>query len=576
MRNIIATLQKLLLECDLAGLCNTIELRRFEEPYADLRLFLGEQTAATSAPALRLLSALSQLPEIASVKTKKAVISVRLSDDFIRTAGRRLELGESPVEGITADFGSKPYLIGFLGPNTSKALHLGHLRNIIVGNALASAFEFAGATSESYSLVGDIGRNVCEAMAGYLKFHEGEACPPAGIKPDHFVGRCYQDYLNQARASHSHPDDGDDPCAREHVPTTDLADDLLQRWRDDDPATRSLWLRFLEMVEAGHNETLANLGVIVKRCHYESDHVGHALDLIERGLREGLLERLDDGMVIYNTGRDEFKKIVLQRSDGFPTEHGRVLAVFHHIFREHPEGCVHIDWNGTEWEPAQTVLKDLLHALSLIPRNSVHSPVFHGMVLFDGEKMSSSHQREPVLVDELLEQLRHSPEVSALADAYQSCVAPHVIADIVLKGFFLCEPVSKPLTYSWDRLIDSATNQGWSMASAWCRANSRAPGVDDELDSGHQPAYRLAVMQAQSFPQVLAHATRKVQPGSLTRFVIHFCDRYLTSAPTSRLNPVALSVLSAALNSLGFAIAANQSRLCFDGVLTADQLCQPT
>jgi arginyl-tRNA synthetase len=573
MRNIIATLQTLFLECELTSLCNTIELRRFEEPYADLRLFLGDQPAVNSAPAARLVSALGQLPEVTSVKPKKSVISVRLCDDFIQTAGRALELGESPAEGIDAGFGSKLYLIGFLGPNTSKALHLGHLRNIIVGNALASAFTCAGAVSESYSLVGDIGRNICEAMAGYQMFNEGEALPPAGMKPDHFVGRCYKDYLMHARDSLENPGDGTDPCAREHVPATDLADDLLQRWRDGDNATRSLWLMFREMVETGHNKTLASLGVVVKRCYYESDHVDHASDLITRGLSEGLLERLDDGMVVYNTGRDEFRKIVLQRSDGFPTEHGRVLAVFHHIFHERPEGCVHIDWNGTEWEPAQTVLKDLMQALYLIPGNSVHTPVFHGMLLFDGEKMSSSHQNEPVLVDELLERLWHAPEVSALAEAYRGCVDPRVIADIIVKGFFLFEPVSKPLAYSWSRLIDPAVNRGWSIAHAWCRVNSSVPG-GDELNSGSHPAYRLAVMQAQSFPQILTNATRKIQPESLTRFLIHFCDRYLTSAPSPPLNRVALTVLRAALKSLGFSTCIDQDSLPYSDVRAAGQLCR--
>jgi arginyl-tRNA synthetase len=556
VQNLIAKLHLLLQEQGLVSLCNTIELRRHESPYADVRLFLNEQFAEGPSSAVRLADALNQLPEVSSVKLKKWAVSVRLSDDFIESAGRELELGCRPAGGLPEAGDGNRYLIGFLGPNTSKALHLGHLRNIIIGNALACAFASAGAASRSYSLVGDIGRNVCEAMAGYQLFHDGERPERAGLKSDHFVGRCYQDYLNFARNPQALAGAESDPCAREHVPTGDLADELLQRWRSGDPAATGLWGWFRDMVEAGHDETLKRLGVVVDGCYYESEHLDLAREIIGRGLENGTLERSDDGMVIYNTGREEFRKIVLARSDGFPTEHGRVLAVFHHILAESEVGCTHIDWNGTEWEPAQTVLHDLMRAMSLIPGESTHLPVFHGMVLFDGEKMSSSQAKEPVLVDDLIEKLRQSPQVADLMRRAGTGTSAAAIADIVLKGFFLCEPLSKPVTYSWEKLVDRRANHGWLIARAWCAANSAEGGEADEGPrSASQSAYRVAVVQAHGLPRALSHVIRTATPESLVRYLLHFCERYLADAATAatpRLRGVALTVLNTTLESLGF------------------------
>ena len=494
---------------------------------------------------------------MSSVKAKKSTISVRLADDFVRSIGRTLELGVPPLVDAADAVTAPHYLIGFLGPNTSKALHLGHLRNIIIGNALASAFVSAGASSESYSLVGDIGRNVCEAMAGYQLFHQDVDLQKVGIKQDHFVGICYNDYLRHSSQSLEKTSADADPCLREQTPIPDHADSLLQSWRTEDASTRELWQAFRAMVENGHNETLDKLGIIVNRCYYESDHVQHAIDLIQRGLNEGMLEQLEDGTVVYDTHREEFRKIVLQRSDGFPTEHGRVLAVFHRVFIDHEMGLVHIDWNGTEWEPAQTILKKFMSSLALIPPQSLHVPVFHGMVLLEGEKMSSSLNQSPVLVDDLLDRLWQSKEIACLAESADGLVAHQTIADIVLKGFFLCEPISKHITYTWERLMDQSVNRGWLLARAWCRANSPATDTADDPDLA--PAYRLAVVQSQGFSRALTNVICRIQPESLIRYLIHFCDSYLAAAPSRRLNNVALTILEVALQSLGFKVSISDS-----------------
>lgn len=562
MENFLSKLEGLIAAHDCVEECNTIELRRHEGAHIDARLFLRDQRGARSPSTGRLLDAMAEMPEVESVKSKKATVSVRLADDYVEALGRELEGGDTSSIAAPANGAPERYLVGFLGPNISKALHLGHLRNIIIGNALAAAFERAGAQSESYSLIGDIGRNVCEAMAGYRMFHAEAGPGRASMKSDHLIGTYYQEYVDRTRETLGALGDESDPCGREHVPAADLADELLLLWRKGEPATKELWALICDMVERGHDDTLGRLGVVVDRRYYESAHVDAGLEIVRRGLAEGILEQLPDGTIIHDTGRDSFRRLVLVRRDGFPTEHGRVIAVFHRVFVEREAGCVHVDWNGAEWEPALTAMKELMGALALIPGKVTHLPMFHGMLTADGEKMSSRN-KGPVLIDDILDELHRSPDVIALADSSQGAVGPQVVTDIVLKGFFLCRAVSKPLTYSWSRLMDGVGNPGWMLARAWCRASAGATSAVG-AGSDDSAAYRTAVVQSQGFPRELKHAMQDVQLSGLTRFALQFCESYLASAHTGRTDRVAYTVLGAALDSLGIATGKNPRRCIRD------------
>lgn len=528
-----------------------IELRRHKASYADVRVFLRQEMAASQSSIASMIRDLQQSPEVASAKIKGATISVRLADSYLEFLGRELERGSATWMGPLPNTDWRRYFICFLSPNSSKALHLGHLRNILTGNALASALAYAGVKSESYSIVGDIGRSVCEAMAGYRLFHEStDSHGRPELKPDHFVGRCYQDYLrHMGSCSSSLVEVSDNPCGREYIPTLDLADNFLRLWQEKDLQTRNLWQSLCDLVEKGHNQTLARLGVRVDRFRYESVHVQDALNIIDYGLRCGVLKKLNDGTVVYDTGREEYQRIVLLRSDGFPTEHGRIMSAFRAAFLNNSERCIHIDLNGAEWEPALRALKELMHRLQLIPSYCIYKPEFHGMLCFDGKEISSRNQ-DPILIDALLDELLEHPQVTELAESSNGTVEPHVIVGLVLKGFFLCPPVSKPMTYSKPRLLDMATNRGWLIARAWCRAQSTREQICDDT-SPLSLSYRLAVVQSHDFCRKLDRAIRHVQLSSLTGFLVNFCASYITAAPSYRLNKAASTILGATLQCLG-------------------------
>src|SRR5262249_33283680 len=156
----------------------------------------------------------------------------------------------------------------------------------------------AGVTVQRYNLVGDIGRRMCEAMAGYLSFHEGRSPHEMELAGDRFVELCSRDYSRKRPGSQSDPEQND-PNAEERTPVGDLADTRMRKWLAGGEAERELWRRMREWALRGHDETLARLGVVMDRCDHESDAIPRALALIESGVEAGVLEREESGGIIF-------------------------------------------------------------------------------------------------------------------------------------------------------------------------------------------------------------------------------------------------------------------------------------
>lgn len=543
-RNVIDALETRLAALAAAGAGASIDVRRDGKGFGDVAIF-ADWTPAEAADAAQVLGG---WPEIAEAKASRQKLSIRLSDDALAARGAAVEGGDLRLDGLPAP--RHPILIGFLGPNLSKALHVGHLRNVVVGHALTAIFKHAGFAARSYSLIGDIGRNVCEAMAGLRRFEREGGRPDPEEKPDQLIGRCYRDYLASAAAAPG-PADAADPCAREHRPADDPADRLLQLWRGGDSGTLSLWRRVCAMVEEGHRQTLARLDIALDAGWRESDHVAAASDLVRRGVAAGVATRDETGMAFFDTGREEYRRIVLERSDGFPTEHGRVVAVFSRILAATPS-CEHIDWNGTEWEPAQRALAAMMERLALIPSGCVHRPMFHGMVVIDGAELSSSHG-EPLLVDDLLDRVRDSPDLARrLGTAGDDEIAP-----ILIKSYLLCAPVTRPLVFSWERLMDPRANPGWTIARAWLRVRDArtTPGDAAALDAD----YRTALLQAESLPRHVRLAARNLRFSGLTSFLLKSSERLLVAPSSPHLARLSRTLLERTMQSLGFLPASKPS-----------------
>ncbi|HTD57430.1 MAG TPA: arginine--tRNA ligase, partial [Solirubrobacteraceae bacterium] len=356
---------------------------------------------------LRMLERIEAEPWVDSLTRTAEGAELRLSDAWIETTGAALEAGGGDEADLVGLARRQRYAIQFWDANATKALHVGHLRNLALGNALAASLEQAGGEVERRSVISDAGRSMGEAMAGIVRSgHHASAWPEGDQKSDHFVGLCYADYVAAGGFAEEGIDEREDSLTRELRMQNDAADELLKRVMAGEAEALELWFKTRAWVISGQRKTLARLGVAFDRVFFESDFLEEGNELTERGLKEGKLERRVDGVVIYDTGVEHLEEMPLVRADGQTTQHMR--AVSYWMGTPGVEDVTTIQITGTEWVAHSTCIRQLMTELTP-PENGTVSrgihpthDIFHGMVAQQKRAVSSSDEGG-LLIDDLIE-----------------------------------------------------------------------------------------------------------------------------------------------------------------------------
>jgi arginyl-tRNA synthetase len=543
-KNLLQSLRRLITASNIAA-PSQINLRRDSGPLVDATLFFENVSLADAA-----MNAITASGSMHSVRRKGGKITLRFADEVIAAFGERLERGDEAGLETHHLLAGKRYFVDFADPNVTKALHVGHLRGIVIGHGFASALRAAGGEVRVLSLVNDIGRNICEAMAGFLEFHRSEDPESAGLKSDVFVGRCYSEYIRSIENAFAHESTDEATIGREFEERHDLADNLLQRWLKNDLEVRELWGKIRLWVLQGHEATLHRLGVHIDRPLYESLALDRAASLADEGFRRGLFYRDARGGLVYNTGRSEYKRIPLLRHDGSPTENLRLAAIWYDLQEEGIglEACLHI--MGDEWVIPIACREIMLGKLIDCPLYQRYHKIGYGMVAVHGSKMKSS-DGQSVLIDELLDRLRDTEGIQRLASKTDNRVTAESLAKIVAFGFFLTGKLTKPLEFAWEQFVSEDRNPGWFLARAWSKAHEApADGVCDPQPTDAD--YRLAVLQSQDLRDRLREAVSEYDLSPLVRYVVYLATRYCAASVVSpRCDRVMRTTLRAGFASLG-------------------------
>lgn len=524
---------------DALDRCVSIEPRLLEDQYADLQLRFGDRAWLRSAAGEGLIEALREQALVDELRERRADLLVRFDGAALAELEKRLAGAESAGMETADILAGASYEVSLVGPNANKALHLGHFRNVAIGQALASMLAAAGASVRRRSLVADIGRRFCEAMGGYRTQYQGQTPESLGVAGDRFVEQCSRAFPQAAEAR-----SGEGPNAREEEACGDLAETILQAWLRGEEREMELSRQMREWVLTGQERTLARLGVEIDEYDFESEEIPRAFKLIEAGLERGLFEQEENGTVVFRTGRPEYATMVLLNDEGAPTECARVLAVCHRLV-ENLDPTVHF-WEvlGDEWRPAQTVVADLLVELLPSQAQKSYEWLYYGLVTEEGQKMGSSNG-EVVWIDDFLDQLASSVAVGALEQEAKGRVNREDLADLIARGSFLFAPMAQPLPLAIDDLLEGQSGAGWTIARAWCRA--QAPTRSDS-----HPAARAAVMQSQQYRRALRQSLQRRDPVILAGYLVRLSEACL-AAPES--SPAARPVLQRVLASLGFTAA---------------------
>jgi hypothetical protein len=495
------------------------------------------------------MEALNANPMVAVVERRQQRFSIRLADDRIAEVGAGLEGGR--FTGMeTGDLRAhERAIVDFCDPNATKALHVGHLRNIALGRALSSALRAAGATIECQSHIGDAGRSMGEAMAGYQRYAAPSTPADVAVKSDHFVGELYARYAREEGTT-TEVAEADAPVARDLDERHDLAQQLLSKLEEEDPDTVELWKRIRDWAVEGQNATLARLGVRFERIVYDSERTRATAEVARLGIERGVFVKEPRGTIAYLTGEDSYPVMPLTRADGFPTHHLRVVAMWRDLMiKEKDAGLIHL--SGDEWKAhvhhVEELLRKLEPDLNLLP--SQH--ILHGMVSTEiGGELSSS-KGDALLIDTLLEGLSRAPELKELAREGQPLVTGEDLVAMTVLGYCLDRPVVKGLALPHPQeLLDSDRNTGWKFAEAWARAwdpvNDGSPDPQPE-DS----AYRHIVLRAQLHRRNLAVALEGLDLLKYVRYVCHLSEWFLEAEHDPRVARVMRAILTSGFGALG-------------------------
>jgi arginyl-tRNA synthetase len=525
--------------------CVSIEPRRREDQEADLRLLFAERSWLRSSAGSEMLAELARHPAVANVQRNKSAVLIRFDDEALATVERRLADGERAGMNTADLLRGHRLRVGFINANTNKALHVGHLRNIVYGHALSSMLGSAGAAVERSCIVGDIGRRVCEAMAGYLTLHQGESPQSAGMAGDRFVELCYRDFASQTGSA----DDGEqsgDSNRQERSAKGDLADELMRKWLAGAAPERALLERMRGWALSGHERTLARLGVLIDSFDLESQNVERSQRLIASGVDRDVLERDETGSVIYRTGRPEHPTMVIVRGDGALTAFGRCIGAYEEMFATLDPEVVFIEILGDEFKVAAPALGELVGKLLGRASDPCHWG-FHGSVTLEGRKMGSS-TGGVVWIDDLLDAVAASPAVTRLHRLANGMCGRNELADLIVRGTFLCVPTAQPLPFALDRLVEGSDSAGHTIAHAWARAQCPA------AQPRHAPVARTAVVQSQLCRRAMQRAIADRDPAKLAIHLLGLAEACL-AAPEP--GPADRPILRCALQSLGFVCAAS-------------------
>ena len=390
------------------------------------------------------------------------------------------EIYENPKFGFTPVTDESPLvMIEYSSPNTNKPLHLGHVRNNLLGWALAQVMQANGNKVVKTNIVNDRGIHICKSMLAWLKWGNGETPETSGKKGDHLIGDYYVAFDKHYREEVKElvAQGMDEEQAKQEAPLIKEAHAMLVKWEQNDPEVRALWKKMNEWVYAGFDETYKALGVSFDKIYYESETYLEGKEKVEEGLEKGFFYRREDGSVwadLTNEGLDE--KLLL-RSDGTSVYMTQDIGTAKLRFQDYPiDKMIYVV--GNEQNYHFQVLSILLDKLGFKwGKDLVHFS--YGMVELPNGKMKS---REGTVVDadDLIQtmiqdaKLLSADKVNKLEDITEE--EAQEIARIVgmgaLKYFILKVDARKNMLFNPEESIDFNGNTGPFIQYTYARIRS--------------------------------------------------------------------------------------------------------
>lgn len=484
-------------------------------------------------------------PEVSAFNSVKGFLNLSLSNLYWKES----------LESIAAnpDFGQLPstgrrIMVEFSSPNTNKPLHLGHVRNNLLGASVSNLLKAAGNEVIKATLVNDRGVHICKSMYAWKERFNGATPESSGKKGDHLVGDCYVEFAKMEK---------EDPSVMDKV------HEMLVKWEEADPAVRALWQMMNEWVFAGFEQTYKALGISFDKTDYEHDTYLLGKELVQKGLDMGVFVRDPDGSVWCDLTSDGLDRKLLLRSDGTSVYITQDLGTAERRFSEHKlDSLIYVV--GDEQNYHFQVLKLILKKLGFSWADCIYH-LSYGMVELPEGKMKS---REGTVVDadDLIEKMYQeaketSDESGKLAEMPEEEKERlyRIIGLGALKYFILKVDPKKKMLFNPKESIDFNGNTGPFIQYTHARIQSilrkaaeagrkAAVAQDAELS----PKEIRIVQLLSSYPQKVAEAAAAYSPALIANYCYelakefnqYYHDTSILREPDGKLLEMRLELIS--------------------------------
>jgi len=482
---------------------------------------------------------LDNISEVTAFNVVKGFLNISISHQYwTDTFYSRLadsNFGYSPAED------GPPVVIEYSSPNTNKPLHLGHIRNNLLGWSLAEILKASGKEVIKVNLVNDRGIHICKTMLAYRKWADGIVPQKEGVKGDKFVGNLY---VRFEQANKQEIEKGiaggmaEDEAYRRSALTREALQ-MLQDWELGDAGTRQLWQTMNDWVYEGFEETYRRLGVDFDKIYYESETYLLGKDLVYEGLEKGIFFRKEDGSVWVDLSGYKLDEKLLLRADGTSVYITQDLGTAQLRYNDYlPGELLYVVGNEQNYH-----FEVLRLVLKLLGRNwadhIIH--VSYGMVELPHGRMKS---REGTVVDadELMEEMHRTAEAMTRElgklERLSDLEAGRLFETIgmgALKYFILKVDPRKNMTFNPEESIDFNGNTGPFIQYTHARIRSLLAKAADRGISGWRepvkggellPKEKLILRLAGEFPAVVKEAARNLSPAMIANYVYELAREY--------------------------------------------------
>lgn len=478
-------------------------------------------------------------PEISAYNVVKGFLNISLSglywnETFAAIAADK-DFGQLPSTG-------KNVMVEFSSPNTNKPLHLGHIRNNLLGASVSDLLKASGNNVIKTTLVNDRGVHICKSMYAWEKSFNGATPESTGKKGDHLVGDCYVEYNNiytkevkELVAGGMSEDE-----AKKEAPSLKDVHEMLVKWEQGDKDVRALWEKMNGWVFDGFDQTYRTLGISFDKVYYEHDTYLLGKELVQKGLENGAFVRDPDGSVWCDLTGDGLDRKIVLRSDGTSVYITQDLGTAERRFAEH-ELDSHIYVVGNEQDYHFQVLKLILKKLGFDWADQIFH-LSYGMVELPEGKMKS---REGTVVDadDLIQKMYEEAKATSMESGKLADMPEeererlyHMIGLGALKYFIIKVDPKRTMLFDPKESIDFNGNTGPFIQYTHARIRSILRKAD-EKGLGHDAScisndVELSAKEIRlikilnSYPQKVGEAAAALSPALIANYAYELAKEF--------------------------------------------------